>query len=443
MAHATDLSSACSTLLFTLSGGLPPAVAGHFLSIAWGWLLCLGRPTVTNLVRAMPEKFERHWTCAHRFFSKYEWSLDDLWRILVCKLIEPLLPSGQPWLVAVDDTTTHKFGKHVAFAGKFRDAVRSTASQTVFHWAHNWVVLCLLVPIPATRGRFLHIPISLRLYKKEADGASRSEFRTRLQLAAEMIQRLREWLPHREIQLVADGAYAAKELACALPPGVPLISRLRSDAALYELPPARRKKQRGRPRAKGARLPSLKYSARHAHFSRHFVWRYGRKELVLLHSFVCLWYTVAGSSPIRVVIVRDPSGHEHDDYFFSTDPNLSATAIVQAYAARWGIEELIREAKQSMGFGQVQSWSPKAVERQAPMALLLQAVTQLAYIQTHKLLSAQPKPTDEPVPLPSFARMLVALRLAKWQERISSALRLPADRKKILRPLQALLATAG
>lgn len=391
----------------------------------------------------MPDEFERHWTCAHRFFSQYDWSIDELWCALVCKLIDPLLPADQPWLVAVDDTTAHKFGKHVAFAGKFRDAVHSTSAQTVFHWAHNWVVLCLLVPIPATRGRFFHIPISLRLYKKEADCASRSEFRTRLQLAAEMIQRLREWLPHREIQLVADGAYAAKELACALPPGVPLISRLRSDAALYELPPARRKKQRGRPRAKGARLPSLKNIARHAQFSRHFVWRYGRKELVLLHSFVCLWYTVARCSPIRVVIVRDPSGHEHDDYFFSTDPNLSATAIVQAYAARWGIEELIREAKQSMGFEQVQSWSPKAVERQAPMALLLQAVTQLAYVQTHQLLNVQPKPTTEPVPVPSFARMLAALRLAKWQERISSALPLPADRNKILRPLQALLATAG
>jgi hypothetical protein len=443
MAHAIDLSSTCSTLLFTLSGGLPPAIAVHFVSIAWGWLLCLGRPTVTNLLRAMPEKFERHWTCAHRFFSKYDWSIDALWRILVCKLIEPLLPSGQPWLVAVDDTTAHKFGKHVAFAGKFRDAVRSTAAQTVFHWAHNWVVLCLLVPIPAARGRFLHLPISLRLYKKETDCDSRSEFRTRLQLAAEMIQRLREWLPHREIQLVADGAYAAKELTGALPPGIPLISRLRSDAALYELPPARRKKQRGRPRAKGARLPSLKSIARQTQFSRHFIWRYGRKELVLLHSFVCLWYTVAATSPIRVVIVRDPCGHEHDGYFLSTDPNLSATAIVQAYAARWGIEELIREAKQSMAFEQVQSWSPKAVERQAPMALLLQAVTQLAYIQTHQLLSAQPKPTDEPVPIPSFARMLTALRIAKWQERISSALRLSADRKKILRPLQALLATAG
>jgi len=391
----------------------------------------------------MPEKFERHWTCAHRFFSRYRWSMDDLFRVLVCELIDPLLPADQLWLVAADDTTAHKFGKHVAFAGKFRDAVRSTSSQTAFHWAHNWVVLCLLVPIPRLRGRFLHIPISLRLYKKEVDCSCPNQFRTRHQLVAEMLQLLHEWLPHREIQLVADGAYAAKELASSLPSGVPLISRLRSDAALFELPPTRRKKQRGRPPAKGARLPNLKKTACRAHFSRHFVWRYGRKEQVLLHSFVCLWYAVAGSSPVRVVIVHDPSGHQHDDYFFSTDPHLSPAAIVEAYAARWGIEELIREAKQSLGFEHVQSWSRKAVERQAPMALLLQAVTQLAYVKTHGLLDPHPTPADQPIEVPSFARMLAALRLGKWQERISAALRLPADRAKILRPLEALLATAG
>jgi len=443
MAHAIDFSSACSALLFTLSGTLPPAVCGHFVSLAWGWILCLGRPTVSNLVRAMPEKFERHWTCAHRFFSRYRWSMDDLYRVLVCQLIDPLLPAQQRWLVAADDTTAHKVGKHVAFAGKFRDAVRSTPSQTVFHWAHNWVVLCLLIPVPCVRGRFLHIPIFVRLYKKEADCSRPDQFRTRHQLVGEMLQLLRNWLPHREIQLMADGAYAAQELVSALPAQVPLISRLRSDAALFQLPPARRSGKRGRPQKRGTRLPALKNIARYAHFNRHYVWRYGRKELVLLHSFVCLWYAVAGSSPVRVVIVRDPSGRQHDDYFFSTDPALAPVAIVEAYAARWGIEEVIREAKQSLGFEQVQSWSHQAVERQAPFALLLQAVIQLTYIKTHRILDPHPAPANQPSEVPSFARMLAVLRLAKWQERISAALPRPADRKKILRPLQALLATAG
>jgi hypothetical protein len=187
----------------------------------------------------------------------------------------------------------------------------------------------------------------------------------------------------------------------------------------------------------------LKHLARYTHFERHFVWRCGRKDLVLLHSFVCLWYAVAGSAPIRVVIVRDPSGREHDDYFFSTAPDLLPILIVENYAARWGIEELIREAKQSLGFEQVQAWSRKAVERQAPMALLLHAVTLLAYTQTHRLLEAPPVPTEQPLEIPSFARMLAALRLSKWQARISATLHRPADRQKILRPLQDLFATAG
>jgi hypothetical protein len=51
---------------------------------------------------------------------------------------------------------------------------------------------------------------------------------------------------------VADAAYAGKELA-RLPATVTWTTRLRKDAALYELP-GPRTGRRGRPRVKGTRL---------------------------------------------------------------------------------------------------------------------------------------------------------------------------------------------
>ena len=68
------------------------------------------------------------------------------------------------------------------------------------------------------------------------------------------------WLPGRVLVVVADRGYAALELLAwcqRLPAPVTLITRLRLDAALYEAAPARAAGQKGRPRCKGQRLPTL------------------------------------------------------------------------------------------------------------------------------------------------------------------------------------------
>ena len=68
------------------------------------------------------------------------------------------------------------------------------------------------------------------------------------------------WLPGRALRVVADSGYAALELPAwcqRLPAPVTLITRLRLDAALYTPVPARAAGQKGRPRRKGQRLPTL------------------------------------------------------------------------------------------------------------------------------------------------------------------------------------------
>jgi hypothetical protein len=442
MAHATNLSSVCSAFLLTLSGAFAPEIAPIFVQIGWAWILCLGRPTVANLLRSVPEKFQRHWTTAYRFFSKTRWEPDDIFRILVQDILHPLLPADPPWILAADDTTAQKYGPRVAFAAWFRDPVRSTPNQKVFHKAHNWVILCLLIPIPFLPAKYLHVPLLARLYRKQDLCTPDRPFRTRQQLVAEMVRLLQTWLPSRTFLLTVDGQYPSEELVRELPEDVPLLSRLRIDAALFELPPPHNRKV-GAPRKKGARLPSVQQIAAHATFQKRFVYRYGERKLVLLHSFVCLWYGLAKNRPIRVVIVRDPQGQEKDDFFFSTDPSLPPHLIVQYYAARWGIEELIREVKQSLGFDDTQSWTPQAVLRQAPLALLLHAVTVLAYIQDHPMLETPPRRHAPPSPPPSFHDMLAALRFSHWQDRISAVFGDDPKAKKILRPLRSALATCA
>jgi len=97
--------------------------------------------------------------------------------------------------------------------------------------------------------------------------------------------------------VVADAAYAGEELN-KLPPGITRTTRLRRDAALYDLPPARTGR-RGRPRAKGTRLPSLDLLARRAPFAPVTVARYGKTATVQAAAITCLWYGSSGAAPSR------------------------------------------------------------------------------------------------------------------------------------------------
>jgi len=78
------------------------------------------------------------------------------------------------------------------------------------------------------------------------------------------------------VELVMDGAYASKAWR-GLPDRVTLTTRMRSNAAVYDLAPARRPHQNGRPRLKGARLGSLKEIAGAAAFTEVQTTTLGRR----------------------------------------------------------------------------------------------------------------------------------------------------------------------
>ena len=89
-----------------------------------------------------------------------------------------------------------------------------------------------------------------------------------------------------------------------LAPGVTWTTRLRKDAALHDLPP-QRTGRRGRPRVRGDRLPNLAALAATAAFTQVTVTRYGTTETVHAAAVTCLWYSVFGSRPVQVILVRD------------------------------------------------------------------------------------------------------------------------------------------
>ena len=431
----TDTVTAFEAIVISFSPVFTAPSAESFVTLVAAWVQCLGRPTIRRLLLVV-EGATKSLSSYSRFFRCARWSFDAVWKWFVTGLLVPRLAPEGRLIMACDDTTCDKFGRRVAYASLFRDAVRSTRSNKVLHWAHCWVVLSMQVRLPLWK-RVISFPVMARLYRKEADADAEHPFRTRQQLGLDMIQTVACWLPDREIEVVADGAYPCEELVAGLPANVIFTSRMRSDAALYDQPKPPKKRKRGAPRKKGDRLPTPAELARTAKdWKRVKVVQYGEERERLIWTRVVLWWKVAKTRPMLLVIVRDPEGKEKDDFFFTTDPAASGAHVAEVFARRWGIEEVFREGKQFVGFGRVQGWRPASVERQAPFALLVLSLVKLWYVHNVALRT-------RPDELPPTSQMLKTLRLAYWRRRINRWSLRPAEKREIIRTVHNALAAAA
>jgi hypothetical protein len=125
---------------------------------------------------------------------------------------------------------------------------------------------------------------------------------------------------------------------------------------------------------KGDRLPSLAKLAAAAEFSQVAVTRYGRTETIGAAVVTCLRYSVLGSLPVTVVIVRDRPGSGFGIALVTSDRATTAEQVIERYASRWSIEIAIEDPKQIFGTGQARNRTAAAVERTVPFQIACQAV---------------------------------------------------------------------
>jgi hypothetical protein len=182
----------------------------------------------------------------------------------------------------------------------------------------------------------------------------------------------------------------------------------------------------GRPRAKGARLPALTTLAATTTFRPATVTRYGVTTTVHLATVTCLWYSVFGSRPVQVTLIREPGRtHGFDLALVSTDLVTTPAEIIERYVRRWSIEVAIEDAKQTFGVGQARNRTAEAVRHTVPFGLFCQTLTILWYAQAghHPDDTAEHRaraPWYTTKTQPSVADMLAKLRrviiAAKYQQ---------------------------
>jgi hypothetical protein len=335
-----------------LAAGLHGRSRWRLSLIIMGIVFARGRRTVTTWLRAVGVQDD---------YADYYYFLQPLGRkaretasrLLTLLLVR--LETGSRLLFGVDDSPTKRYGPKVQGAGIHHNPTPGPADQK-FLYGHIWVTFSLLLrhPLWHTMG----LPLLGLMYVRAKDivkipAKYAWEFHTKLQLAVEQMLSFAELAKAagKAVWVVADGAYAKRPFLKPLRAGgVVVVSRLRKDAALFDLPSPPPQRGRGRPRKYGTKRMHLKRRAAHpSGWETVECFIYGQWTTKTIKTFLATYRPADGV--IRVVIVKEKDGCQ---FFFCTDPQAMPKEIIEAFADRAAIEQDFHDVKAVWGAGQQQ-----------------------------------------------------------------------------------------
>jgi hypothetical protein len=391
-----------------------------------GAILAPGKRTVTSALRIMGLSQEKQFQNFHRVLSRAKWSSLLISRKLLKMLINSFVPQG-PILLGLDDTIERRSGDKIKAKGIYRDPVRSSKSHIVKASGLRWLSLMLLTPV-AWAQRVWALPFLTVLAPSERYYHNQNRQHKKLtEWALWMLLQVRKWLPDRYLMVVADASFAAIELLAKLSQRqdpVHAIVRFRLDAALFEPAPVVIPGQRGRPRKKGKRLPTLGQVALNPNTSWQLVtvpdWYGEGPKTVEIVSDTAVWYhNGLPPLPIRWVLIRDPKGKFKTHALLCTDKSLSPDQILIWFIRRWRVEVTFQEVRTHLGVETQRQWSDLAILRTTPALLgLFSIITLLA----NRLVVNNKLPVRQAAwyckTLPTFSDALAAVRLTWWRHQI-------------------------
>lgn len=395
----------------------------HAQVLLLGAILAPGQRTVAAILRIVGLSAERQFQTYHRVLNRAVWSSWALSRVLLGLLVKTFAATG-PIIVGIDDTIERRRGAKIKAKGIYRDPVRSSHSHFVKASGLRWLSLMLLVPIPWAQ-RVWALPFLTVLAPSERYYAGRKRAHKKLtDWARQMVLQLRRWLPARKLVVVADSAFAVLSLLwrmTQLARPVCMITRFRLDAALFKPAPPRRPHQPGRPRRKGARLPTLAQVAANP----KTVWQRvtipqwygeGRRTLEIVSDTAVWWHGGQPAVPIRWVLIRDPKGKFKTQALLCTDLTVKPAQIIKWFVLRWQLEVTFHEVRAHLGVETQRQWSDLAILRTTPALLgLFSLITLLA----HQHVRRGRLPTRQAAwytkAQPTFSDALAVVREHLWE----------------------------
>ena len=354
--------------------------AQWFLLTLQSILMPITASRTSNLLRTIATVFG--WDLVqNRFYTfmaspKLPW--EAIWRLVWRSIPEPLTDGRL--LLALDDSLNPKTGKKVFGCDKTFDHAAKT-NQSRYPWAQTIVTVGLLRII---HGRWACLPLAWAFYlrgvtvrrEQRTLQGQRVVFQTKFAQAVDRIKHLAVVFADVPVVVVTDSWFGNnglwQPLCTALGARAHLLSRLRVNNTLYDLPPEPVPGTPGRPRKYGVRLGSAcKVGAfARADVQTYTVTLYGKERDVVASSRVVMLKTL--QTQVRVVWVFRKTQWIA---LFTTDLTLSIPQIIEYYGARWKIEAGFREIKQEIGSAQTQTRNPNAVTNHLHFCMMATTIT--------------------------------------------------------------------
>jgi hypothetical protein len=273
-----------------------------------------------------------------RFLGENSWSVQEVTETALHRFFQTLRITVRDVLFLImDDTLAKKTGKKIPGCGWHKDHAQNMANV----FGHQWVLSALLCK------DFL-LPLWAKLYHPEGTRGC-GPFQTKITLAQKIIRCLA--LPPCKLYVLADSWYWAKTLVrvcrnC----GYHMISQLKSNSVLWI-------------HGKKTNVTSLLDFV--SSFREISLFVYGKTKTLRVAKFMG---DIKGVGKVAVVVVKEK--RKKPIYLVCTNIHLPAIDIIKYYAKRWKIEQMIKDLKQRLGFGDYQVRDLQAIQRYVALVLL-------------------------------------------------------------------------
>jgi len=304
------------------------ATFGWFVLSIWAFLLHFDGAGLTSVVRYFGLASCEYYNLLH-FFHSSAWSARALcarWVELVGRRAPLLQLEGRPVYV-VDGLVSAKAGRKMPGVKLLHQASEDN-NKPEFVMGHFWGALSVLARVGS---RLFALP--LRLAIQDGLKSSPSQKDT-------LITRMHQLVTSTATvagTVLGDCQYACRPiLAALLRAGFHFIGRVKQSTVAFEVAPRVEKRKRGRPKKYGKKVALGELFARGELFQRVQAELYGERQQALLYEVVLYWQTML----VKFVLAIDAKGRKA--IFLSTNRELSAVTIAEAYGWRFKIEVSFR-----------------------------------------------------------------------------------------------------
>lgn len=295
----------------------------------------------SSMVRSLAHSIMRRPSLSSftRFLGEYRWTVEEVTETALHQFFQALrITVWDVLFLIVDDTLAKKTGKKIPGCGWHKDHSQNMANV----FGHQWVLSALLCK------DFL-LPLWAKLYHPKGTRGC-GPFQTKITLAQKIIRTLALPIPCK-LYVLADSWYWAKTLVQVCRKcGYHMISQLKSNSVLWI-------------HGKKTNVTSLLDLV--SSFREISLFVYGKTKTLHIAKFIG---NIKGLGKVAVVVVKEK--RKKPIYLVCTNIHLPAIDIIKYYAKRWKIEQMIKDLKQRLGFGDYQVRNLQAIQRHVALVLL-------------------------------------------------------------------------